>query len=128
MYEKTDKKKLYTTENYNIHYIEIYIKIVTIKSLKAKSLSLIYGLRAVVGQYVMLRSHEGQNVWRCTADENYVFWWRWVPMSNVWSHEKTHTRCLYEPSGNLRGSITDASPIIRRYIGEYSGINRRYIG
>ena len=31
---------------------------------------------------------------------------------------------------NLRGSITDASPIIRirRCIGEYSGINRRYIG
>ena len=28
---------------------------------------------------------------------------------------------------NLRGSITDALPIIRRCIGEYSGINWRYI-
>ena len=28
-----------------------------------------------------------------------VFWWRWVPMSNVWSHEETHTRCIDEPSG-----------------------------
>ena len=29
---------------------------------------------------------------------------------------------------NLRGSNTDASPNIRRGIGEYSGIDRRYIG
>ena len=29
---------------------------------------------------------------------------------------------------NLRESITDASPNIRRCIEEYSGINRRYIG
>ena len=46
----------------------------------------------------------------------------------TWSHEKIHMRYLDEPSGNLRGSITDASPIIWRCIGEYSGTNRRYIG
>ena len=69
----------------------------------------------------MLRSNEGQNVWRCTGDENYVFCWRWVPMSNVWSHEKTHTRCLDEPSENLRGSITDA-------FGDASGNIRGLIG
>ena len=33
-----------------------------------------------------------------------------VPMSNVWSHEETHPRCIDEPSE----SITDISPNIRR--------------
>ena len=90
--------------------------------------TLLQGSSRLPSRSVMLRSHEGQNVWRWTGDENYVFWWRWVPIANVWSHEKTHSRCIDKPLGNLRGSITDAAPNIRRCIGEYPGINRCYIG
>ena len=81
------------------------------------------GTEPISPNSVMPGSHEGQNVGRCTSDEKDVFWWRWVPMSNVWSHEKTHTRFIDEPSANIWRSITDASPDIRRCIGEYSGIN-----
>ena len=69
---------------------------------------------------LMLRSHLGQNFWRCTGDKNYVFWLRWVPMSNVWSHEKTHTRCLGEPSGKHHRCIADYSAMHRGLIGATS--------
>ena len=59
--------------------------------------------------------NEGQNVWRCrpAGDEKDVFWWRWVPMSNVWSHEKTHTRCIDEPSGKYHRCIAEYSAMHR---------------
>ena len=44
----------------------------------------------------MLWSQESQNVWLCNGDEKDVFWWRSVVISNVWSHEKIHTRCIDE--------------------------------
>ena len=47
-----------------------------------------------------------------------------MPMSNVWSHEKTHTRCIDELSGNLRGSFT----MHRRIFGDASGNIRGFIG
>ena len=73
---------------------------------------------------LMLRSHEGQNVWRCTGDENYVLWWRWVPMSNVWSHRKTPTRCIDEPSGKHHRCIAEYSARHRGIFGDCSALHR----
>ena len=70
---------------------------------------------------IMLRSHEGQNIWQCTGDEKDVFWWRWVPMLNVWSHEKNshamYCRTFGEPSEKYH-----------RCIAEYSAMHRGIVG
>ena len=42
-----------------------------------------------------------------------VFWWWSVPISNVWSHEKTHTRCIDKPWRIIPRSIAEISPNIR---------------
>ena len=59
-----------------------------------------------------------------SGDEKDVFWWRWVPMPNVWSHEKTHTRCI----DKLRETFGEASPMHRRIFGDASGNIRGLIG
>ena len=69
-------------------------------------------------KFIMLQSHEGQNVWRCTGDEKDVFWWRSVPMSNVSSYEKTHTR---DALTNLREIFWEVSPTFRRIFGDAWG-------
>ena len=45
---------------------------------------------------------------------------RWVPMSNVWSHEKTLTRCIDEPSEKHQRIFGDASGNIRGLFGATS--------
>ena len=74
--------------------------------------------------FVMLRSHEGQHVWRCTGEEKNVFWWRWVPMSSVWSHETTHTPCINETSGKHYRCIAEYSAMHRGIFSNQSALHR----
>ena len=60
-----------------------------------------------------------QNIWRCTGDDKDVLCVRWVPMSNVWAHEKTLTQCT-DVLRNILRSITDASL--------YSAMHRERLG
>ena len=53
-----------------------------------------------------------------SGDAKDVFYWRWVLMSNVWSHEKTNTRFISEPAGNYHRRIAEYTAMHRGRFGD----------
>ena len=52
-----------------------------------------------------------------SCDEKDVFWWRWLLVSNVRSHGKTHTQFINEPSAKYH-----------RYSAEHSAMHHKRFG